>query len=437
MKPVIAIIGRPNVGKSTLFNRIVGRRAALVEDFPGVTRDRNYADAEYLGRELVVVDTGGFDPEADAGSMLALMKRQVEIALTEADALILVFDARDGLTPSDQAIWELVRRSGAKCYAVVNKVDKAQHEALAADFYALGVDPLHLTSAENGFGVAELLDTIIAELDPPKVGEAANAPEDGPTRIAVIGRPNVGKSTFANALLGRDRYLTSDQPGTTRDSVDTPFRVGERDYVLVDTAGIRRPRRVEAGIERMSVARSIQALERCHVAALLIDGAEGVTDQDKKLASLAIERGRGLVLVVNKWDLVKEERAGDAHSQRLKDEFTFAQWAPHAFISALKGRGVPKFLPLVDRVHANLFKRVPTHQLNLFYEEVVKTHPPHVGGTRLTKVRYLTQVQVNPPTVLLFAKGADSIPQAYIRFLLREFRDRYDFEGVPVRMIPR
>jgi GTP-binding protein len=256
-------------------------------------------------------------------------------------------------------------------------------------------------------------------------------------RIAVIGRPNVGKSTFANALLGRNRYLTSDVPGTTRDSVDTPFSAGGRDFVLVDTAGIRRPNRVEAGLERMSVARSIQALERCHVAALLIDGGEGPTDQDKKLASLAIERGRGLVLVVNKWDLVSGERPGDEYRKRLAEAFTFAWWAPHLFASALKGRSVHKFLPMALKVHANLFRRVATHPLNTFFEEVVRTHPPQIGGTRSARVKFLSQVQVNPPTILLFAKGRDSIPDHYLRFLQRELRGRFDFEGVPVRLIPR
>jgi GTP-binding protein len=437
MKPVVAIVGRPNVGKSTLFNRIVGRRQAIVQDEPGVTRDRNYADADHSGRAFVVVDTGGFDPEASEG-MLAIMKRQVEIALEEADALVLVFDVREGLVPTDEAIWDLVRRSGRRTYVTPNKVDGAAQDPAVAEFWRLGVPELFPVSAERGTGVAELLDRLVEDLDcPPAEDEDEEAKGEGPARIAIVGRPNVGKSTLANALLGRERYLTSDVPGTTRDAIDTPFSADGRDYVLVDTAGVRRPRRVERGVERQSVARTIQAIERAHVALLLIDAAEGATDQDKKIASLVIERGRGLVLVVNKWDLVSGPGAGDEQTRKLRDEFGFASFAPHVFTSALKGRNVHKVLPVADRVHANLFRRVPTHELNKFFEEVVRTHPPMIGGTGSARIRYLTQAQVNPPTILLFAKGRGTIPQNYLRFILRELRERYDFEGVPVRLIAR
>lgn len=433
MKPVIALIGRPNVGKSTLFNRIIGKQKAIVEDTPGVTRDRNYAEAEHCGREFVVVDTGGFDPESREG-MLALMKRQVEIALEEADAVVFVLDGREGVTPTDEAILELVRRKGTKTYVAVNKIDGPKQDALIADFYAMGCDTLWPISAENGSGVAELLDTIVEDLNAPLISESEKRDA---ISIAVIGRPNVGKSTFANALLGQERYLTSNVPGTTRDSVDTIFTVRDREFVLVDTAGIRRPGRVGPGLERMSVARSIAAMGRCHVVALIIDAVEGPTDQDKKLASLAIERGRGLILLVNKWDLVKGERPGDQYRQRLAVEFAFASWAPYLFISALTGRNVNRFIPMVEKVYSNLFRRIPTHELNAFFEEVVRSHPPQVGGTQTARIKYLTQVEVNPPTILLFARGASSIPAHYLRFLQRELRSRFDFTGVPLRLVPR
>ncbi len=437
MKPVVAIVGRPNVGKSTLFNRIVGRRAALVADVPGVTRDRHYAEAEHAGRALVVVDTGGFDPDARDG-ILALMKRQVALAIEEADALVVVVDGREGLTPLDEAVWSVVRAGSRPAYLAVNKVDRPDMTPLCADFFGLGVGEVFPVSAENGGGVAELLDRLVADLAAPVAGDESDDESAGPVRIAVVGRPNVGKSTFANALLGRERFLTSDVPGTTRDSVDARLRRGDREYVLVDTAGIRRRRAVEPGLERMSVARAVQAMERSHVVALVMDASEGVTDQDKRLAALAIERGRGIILLVNKWDLVeKVPRVGDEYQRRLRDEMAFASFAPRLFVSARTGRNVARFLPLVDRVHGNLFRRIPTHEVNRFYREVVQSHPPTVSGTRTARIRYLTQVEVNPPTILLFRGGSAPISPSYLRFLQNEMRARYDFEGVPIRLIPR
>lgn len=437
VKPLIAIVGRPNVGKSTLFNRIIGRRKAIVEDQPGVTRDRNYADTEYDGRSFVLVDTGGFDPEA-ADGMLALMKRQVSLALEEADALIVVMDGTDGLTPVDEAIWEIARSGTRLAYLVVNKIDRPNQAPLTADFYRLGASDLFQVSAANGAGVAELLERVVPELDAPVAGGDTEDDGSGPIRVAIIGRPNVGKSTFANALLGEERYLTSDMPGTTRDAVDTPFSSGGRDYVLVDTAGVRKRRNVERGVERMSVARSMRSIERCHVAALVLDVTEGITDQDKKLASLALERGRALVILLNKWDLLDAgPRAGDEQAMMIRDEMTFASFAPHLFISALKGRNVDRFLATVNRVHTNLFHRIPTRKLNLFYEEVIRTHPPATSGTRTVRIKYLSQVQVNPPTILLFKSGSSQVPKNYLRFLQRMLREKYGFEGVPLRLIPK
>lgn len=437
MKPVVAIVGRPNVGKSTLFNRIVGRRAALVADAPGVTRDRHYAEVEHAGRVFTIVDTGGFDPDAREG-MLALMKRQVALAIEEADALLVVVDGRDGLTPLDEAVWSVVRAGGKAAYLVVNKVDRPDMTPLGAEFFGLGVGEVFPVSADNGGGVADLLDRVVADLAPPPAGDGPDDEASGPVRIAVVGRPNVGKSTFANALLGRERFLTSDVPGTTRDSVDARLRREDREYVLVDTAGIRRRRAVEPGLERMSVARAVQAMERSHVVALVLDASEGVTDQDKRLAALAIERGRGIVLLVNKWDLVeKAPKAGDEYQRRLRDEMAFASFAPRLFVSARTGRNVARFLPLVDRVFHNLFRRLPTHEVNRFYREVVQSHPPTISGTRTARIRYLTQVEVNPPTILLFRGGSAPINPSYLRFLQNEMRARYDFEGVPIRLIPK
>jgi len=434
-KPIVAIVGRPNVGKSTLFNRIVGHRKAIVEDSPGVTRDRNYAPVAHEGKAFIVVDTGGFDPDAREG-MLQLMREQVSTAIAEADALIMVTDVREGLTPSDQAVWELLREGGKRVYCVANKVDLPVHEAMAAEFYRLGAAAVFSISAELGSGVSELLDTVLADLDAPDAEPVSD--ESGPIRIAVIGRPNVGKSTFLNTLLGSERFLTSNVPGTTRDAIDMPVTIDGRDYVLVDTAGMRRRKSVERGIELMSVSRTITALERCHVVILIMDASEGITDQDKKLAALAAERGRGIILVMNKWDLVKEgPKAGDIFRQHLEEELAFVSFAPHLFTSALNHRRVKDVMPLVDRVHANLFKRIPTHELNVFYEEFVRQHPPSTSGTRSVRIRYLTQVEVNPPTMLLFKSGKADVPPQYLRFLQRHIRERYGFDGVPLRLIPK
>jgi len=437
IRPVIAIVGRPNVGKSTLFNRIIGQRKAIVEDRPGITRDRNYATAEHAGVSFSLVDTGGFDPEAEQG-MLALMKSQVSVAVEEADAIVVVVDGRGGVTPLDETVWHVVRQSHRNSYLAVNKIDNPGHSALLGDFYRLGVNELFAISAENGAGVAELVERVLGDLDAAQTDTVSEDDGSGPTRIAIIGRPNVGKSTFANALLGTERYLTSDLPGTTRDSVDTAFVANDHEYILVDTAGVRKRRRVEKGVERMSVSRTIRAMERSHVVALLFDIAEGITDQDKKLASLAIERGRGLILLANKWDLLSAgPKAGDEQKGLIKEKFVFAGFVPHLFISALKDKNVDRFLPVVDRVQGNLMRRIPTRELNLFYKDVIRTHPPSTSGTRTVRIKYLTQVAVNPPTILLFKGGKAPLQKNYISFLKRKLRERYGFEGVPIRLISR
>lgn len=438
MKPVIAIIGRPNVGKSTLFNRIVGRSLAIVADVPGVTRDRIYAEAEHKGRRFTLIDTGGCDPEAQDG-LLGLMQRQVAEAIKEADALIVVMDGRAGLTPLDESVWAMVKASQRPAYLVVNKIDTPDKEGLVFEFFRLGnVEPIPV-SAEKGSGVLDLLDKVVEDFPPS--GDETDL-EEGKLgeriRVAIVGRPNVGKSTFANAWLGRERFLTSDMPGTTVDSVEAVCERDGRTFVLVDTAGVRRRKKVERGIERMSVARAIRAIEESHVTALILDAKEGITDQDKKLASLVVDRGRGLILVFNKWDLIeKGPGIGDAYLAYVKSEMAFASFAPVLFTSALTGKGMHRFSPTVSKVAENLFRRIPTHEINRFYREVIKTKPPVISGTRTAKIRYLTQVSVNPPTILLFTGGGVALSQAYLRFLANEMRSRFDFQGVPIRLIER
>jgi GTP-binding protein len=438
-KPIIAIIGRPNVGKSTLFNRILGRKAAIVEDSPGVTRDRQYAEVDYAGKAFFIEDTGGFEPGSDDG-MLVLMAEQVEVAIAEADALIFVLDAREGLLPIDLIIWDQIRRAGIKVFVAVNKVDTPKSDPLYNDFFAMGAEHMFPISAESGYGVADLLDLVVEKIEMPPLEDEDTVdlgPGDGPARITLLGRPNVGKSTMANALLGKERFLTSDVPGTTRDSIDVAFSSAGKDYILVDTAGIRRRRAVERGVERMSVARTIRAIEDSHVVLLLLDAAEGITDQDKKLASLVIDRGRGLVIVANKWDLKSGNNVAGDFNLLMQDEMAFACFAPVIFTSALNHKNIGKVLPTVDHVYENMFKRVGTSELNRFVAEVIDKHPPPSHGNKMVKIRYITQVQGNPPTMLLFCGGVARIDAAYLRYVQRELRARYDFEGVPVRLVQK
>ena len=439
-KPIIAIIGRPNVGKSTLFNRILGRRAAIVDDFPGVTRDRQYGEAEHCGKEFIVEDTGGFEPGSEDG-MLLLMAEQVEMAIREADALVFVVDGREGMLPIDKTIWEQVRRAGSKVFLAVNKIDSPTADPLVADFFVLGAEHMFPMTAEGGSGVAELLDCLIENIPMPDVPEEdAEEPDrdaSGPCMITLLGRPNVGKSTLANALIGKERFLTSDVPGTTRDAIDTEFVANGRKYILVDTAGIRRRRAVERGVERMSVARTIRAIERSNVVVLLLDAYEGLTDQDKKLASLAIDRGRGLVIVANKWDLKSGGNVAGDFKLMMQDKMAFASFAPVVFASALTGKNVGRLLPAVDHVYQNMFSRVSTSELNRFFADVIERHPPAQHGAKTVKIKFITQVQVDPPTLLLFCSGGGRLDVSYFRYLQRELRARYDFEGVPLKLVQK
>lgn len=437
-KPIIAIIGRPNVGKSTLFNRIIGHRAAIVDDFPGVTRDRQYSDAEHCGKEFIIEDTGGFEPGSDDG-MLVLMADQVEMAIQEADALVFVVDGRQGLIPIDLTIWEQIRRAGSKVFVAVNKIDSPSADPLIADFFVLGAEYIFPMTAEGGSGIAELLDCLIENLPMPDVAEEQEKPEDAtaPCRITLLGRPNVGKSTLANNLLGKERFLTSDVPGTTRDAIDTEFKANGRTYVLVDTAGVRRHRAVERGVERMSVARTIRAIESSNVVVLLLDASEGLTDQDKKLASLTIDRGRGLVIAANKWDLKTGGNVAGDFKLMMQDEMAFASFAPVVFTSALTGKNVNKLLPVIDHTYQNMYSRVGTSELNRFFAEVIEKHPPAQHGGKTVKIKFITQVQVDPPTMLLFCSGGGRLDVSYFRYLQRELRSRYDFEGVPLKLVQK
>jgi GTP-binding protein len=435
-RPVVAIIGRPNVGKSTLFNRILGSRAAIVDDVPGVTRDRNYGDASYRNRPFRLVDTGGLDPSASEG-MLALVRRQSELAIAEADILILLMDGRTGLTPQDQEVVSLLRGTTKPLFIAVNKIDTPNVEPLVADFYRLGVETLYPLSAEHGHGVAELLDAFY-----PLLPSQEDPHGPGPLpRIAVVGRPNVGKSTLINAVLGEERVVVSDVPGTTRDAIDSLASYQGRSYVFTDTAGIRRRGRIDRGIEGYSVARALRAIGRSDVAVLLLDAEEGVTEQDTKIAGVVIRQGRACILFVNKWDLREgESRARQQMEEDLRRRFPFLAWAPVLFGAAVKPDSLRRLFPTIDEVFASFSKRIPTGQLNQLLQTILATHPLPVRKgkpSKITKSAFMTQVATCPPVFALFVGHPDDIAPSYLRYLENRLREVYGFTGTPIRLLVR
>ncbi|HSB71679.1 MAG TPA: ribosome biogenesis GTPase Der [Candidatus Methylomirabilis sp.] len=428
--PVIAIVGRPNVGKSTLFNRLLGGRRAIVDDMPGVTRDRLYGECEWRGRRLVFVDTGGFEP-AGTG-ILALVRAQAEQAVAEADAILLLVDAKDGLTPVDTEVARLLRTGSRRpILLAVNKVDTVGQEPRAAEFHRLGLDRVFAISAEQGQGIGELLDAVTEILpDAESAQEAAGA-----ITVAVVGRPNVGKSSLVNRILGAERVLVSPEPGTTRDAVDTRFTYRGRDYVFVDTAGIRAKGRIGHSVERYSVSRALAAVRRADVSLILLDGIEGVTSQDTKVGGEAHEAGCGSILVVNKWDC----RAGDPEAMTafrlaLQDKFKYLAYAPTAFVSAKTGLGVMSLFRLIDAVAAERERRINTSELNTVMGEAVARRPPPADRGRPVRIRYTTQVAVKPPTFLCFATTARGLHFSYLRYLENCLRQAYGFRGTPIRL---
>ncbi|MDW7643512.1 MAG: ribosome biogenesis GTPase Der [Desulfuromonadales bacterium] len=433
MSPLVAIVGRPNVGKSTLFNRILGQRKAIVEDFPGVTRDRNYAEVTKYDAPFILMDTGGFEPASEE-RLLVQMREQSQLAVEEADVILFVLDGREGLTPSDEEVAAMLRRVDKPVLFVVNKVDGPKQEEAMAEFYALGLDELHPVSAEHGVGVGDLVDAVLTHLPPAKAPEA----ETEEVRLAVIGRPNVGKSSLVNRLLGYERVVANPMAGTTRDSVDTPFTYNQKRYVLIDTAGIRRKGKVSQKLEKFSVIQALKAMDRSHVVLVVIDAEEGVTDQDLTVAGYAYEKGRAVILVVNKWDKIeKDNKTLRQYTEKLRMSFKFLPFAPIIFVSALTGQRVAKIMGEVEAVAAEFNRQVPTAALNRILEEAVRSHaPPVVQGTRL-KFFYMTQTQVRPPTFVVFANKAEGIHFSYERYLQNKLREAFGFEGVPIRLIFR
>jgi len=474
--PLIAIVGRPNVGKSTLFNRLVGGRPALVHDTPGLTRDRRYGECDYFGAVMRVVDTGGLDPEAARDVIGAGIHRQALRAIGEADGLVLVVDGRAGLSAIDQGLAVQLRETGKPVFLVVNKIDHPTRDDLVHDFHALGLGAPWPVSAAHGRGIDALLEAIaeavgarrpdVPESDREDIWDvlddaaAAREPGDGdeddagepvdpahaaararraeidarPLRVAFVGRPNAGKSSMTNRLLGEERSLVHHVAGTTTDPVDTAFSIGGREYVLVDTAGIRRKAKIDADIEKLSVTMALSQIERANIVVLVIDAELGPAEQDARIAGMVEDAGRGLVIALNKSDLVTNEEAKAQLRELTKDTFHFLTWAPVVMLSAQRGDGVDRLLDLVDNVAREHRKRIPTAQLNRFFAEVIEEMPPPLHNGRAVRIHYLTQATVRPPTFVLWANTPDGLAPSYKRFLANKLRERYGFRGTPIRI---
>ncbi|UCC66617.1 MAG: ribosome biogenesis GTPase Der [Deltaproteobacteria bacterium] len=432
MRPLVAILGRPNVGKSTLFNRLVGFRKAIVEGLPGVTRDLNYADVDRFGRPFTLIDTGGFEPVAREG-LLAQMAEQCRLAMEEAEVIIFLLDGKEGLTPSDQEIARLLRHKKKRTLFVVNKIDGPQHEGRIYDFYGLGVEILYPLSAQHNYGIDGLI-TAISDLLPTPSHE-----EEGPeaTRIAIVGRPNVGKSCLINRVLGYERVIVHEAPGTTRDAVDTPFSVGERKYILVDTAGIRRKSRISLRLEKYSVVEAIKSIERADVAILIVDAQEGPTEQDARIGGLIHDKGKGGVVVVNKWDLVEKELSTSVCAAGVKECLWFLDYTPLVFTSAITGVGVGEVIEVVDEVVRQRNRRIPTPQLNRWLQEVTESHRPPLFQKKRVNLSYITQVSTRPPTFVIFANYPMGIQSSFRRYLNNRLREDFGFSGNPIRLIFR
>jgi len=428
--PVVAIVGRPNVGKSTLFNRLIGSRKSIVRDTPGVTRDRIHGSAEFAGWRATVIDTGGLDP-GSGEPLAAQVRKQVLAAIAEADALVFVIDGREGLTPLDEEVARLLRRVAKPVLVAVNKVDARGQEAVAAEAYRLGMDPVLLVSAEHGRGVAELIEALAMRVPAPASGAAEEA---GPLRIAVVGRPNVGKSSLVNAIAGQDRVVVHAEPGTTRDAVDTLVTVEGRPYVLVDTAGMRRKGRTEGALDKLSAVMARRSLERADLALVVLDAGEGVTTQDARIAGYAEQAGRAVVLVVNKWDLVGAADRAPELVRALRERLPFLGHAPIVFTSARAGTGIRDLFETIDRVAIDYAKEISTGELNRALTAAVERRPPAGVHGKTLKIYYATQTGTRPPTFLLFVNDPAALHFSYERYLLSALRERFGFAGCAVRL---
>lgn len=432
-KPIVAIVGRPNVGKSTLFNYIGKNRLSIVEDMPGVTRDRIYMDAEWLGRNFTMIDTGGIEFETN-DKILAAMRNQAKLAIEEADVIMFIVDGKTGLTSADNEVAVILRNTRKPVLLLVNKVDNMKNEADIYEFYNLGLgDPIAI-SATNALNIGDMLDRLIENMPPEHI-----EPEDNDQiKVAVIGRPNVGKSSLVNAIIGEDRVIVSDIPGTTRDAIDTHFSKDGQSYVLIDTAGMRRKAKIDMPVERYSVIRSLRAVDRCDVVLMVIDAEEGVTEQDKKIAGYAHEAGKASIIVVNKWDLIeKDGKTSLRFTDTIREELGFMQYSPVLFTSALTKQRVQRVTELVKYVADQHTMRVATSVLNQVIEDATAINPPPSDRGRRLKIYFTTQPDVKPPTFVFFVNDPEIMHFSYLRFLENKLREAFGFEGTPLKLVVR
>jgi GTP-binding protein len=439
-KPLVAIVGRPNVGKSTLFNRLVGGHHAIVEDEPGVTRDRRYGDADWSGRLFRVVDTGGLDPDAARPAEATLARgilQQALRAVEEADLILFVCDAKEGLLPSDREAAELLRRSGKPLVWVANKVDRAADEALVAELYEVGAAEAFGISAQHGRNIGELCDAIVAHLPTaPHISETPEEPADRPIRLALVGRPNAGKSSLVNRFVGEERMIVDAAAGTTRDPVDTPAELGGRQYLLIDTAGIRRRAKVSLAMEKIAVAMAEKAVLRADVCVLVIDAEAGIAEQDAKVAGLCDAAGRALVICFNKLDLV-DARQKDKLREDLRRQLQFVPWAKVVFASAKTGKGLQRILDAVQGAYAAYSRRVSTGELNRWFAGIVEKHPPSLFRGHPVKLYFIQQPEAQPPTFVLSVNHPEGVHFSYRRYLVNQLREAFELDGTPIRIICR
>lgn len=433
-KPIVAVVGRPNVGKSTLFNRLAGERISIVQDTPGVTRDRIYADVEWTGRKFTLIDTGGMEIGAE-DVILKQILQQAEIAIETADVILFITDAKAGMTDDDKQVANMLRRTKKPVVLAVNKIDNVNRDSMNIyEFYELGIgDPIAI-SAGQALGLGDMLDEVISYF--PENAEAEE--EEEVIKVAIIGKPNVGKSSLINKILGEDRLIVSNIPGTTRDAIDTPIEIDGQKYVFIDTAGMRRKSKIKEEIERFSIIRAVAAVERCDVAILVIDANEGITDQDTKIAGIAHERGRAAIVAVNKWDAIeKNDKTMNQYLKDIGNELAYMPYAPKVFISALTGQRITRMLELIQTVYQNHALRISTGVLNdVLIEATAMQQPPADKGRQL-KLYYITQVSIKPPTFVIFVNDRELFHFSYKRYIENQLREAFGFVGTPIHFIVR
>lgn len=436
-KTLVALVGRPNVGKSTLFNVLTRSRRALVDNTPGLTRDRNYGQANVRDREFTVIDTGGFEPTTE-DAVLSQMRFQTMVAVDEADIIIFLGDGKVGLTPSDHDIVRILQKADKTVFYVVNKVDSEKQENIAADFYGLGVDKLYEISALTGYGMDELVDDLLRVI-PEQEPEATISEQENeePVKVAVVGRPNVGKSTLINLLLGQERLVANPLPGTTRDSIDTIVKREGRSYLFIDTAGVRRRSKITDRVEKYSIIKAFRSIDRADIAVVMLDALESVTDQDARIAGYAHDKYRGVILAFNKWDLAqKDSNTINKYVEDARQSLKFLDHAPILTMSALKGTRAVKLFALIDELYSCYAKRVSTGELNRFLEETVNRNPPGMHRkTKRIKLYYITQAQTKPPTFIFFCNYPESIHFSYRRYLDNQLRSYFNFGSSPLKLI--